>query len=125
MSARSFIYSTAPPPAIAAAACEVINHLLPGEAGESRRKKLWPLLNRFAGRIGVSPPQSAIIPVIIGSEDAALTRSAQLLAQGFLIPAIRYPTVARGTARLRITITAAHKSEDVEALAGVLRAGPP
>jgi 7-keto-8-aminopelargonate synthetase-like enzyme len=61
-------------------------------------------------------PQSAILPVILGSEEAALEASKQLLEQGFLIPAIRYPTVARGTARLRITLSAAHTAEEVAAL---------
>ena len=68
----------------------------------------------------LAPPQSAVIPVIIGSEAAAMERSAALLDQGFLIPAIRYPTVARGSARLRVTLTAAHTPEDVDALAAAL-----
>ena len=66
-------------------------------------------------------PQSAIIPVIIGGEQAAVECSARLLESGFLIPAIRYPTVARGSARLRVTITAAHEADDVAALADALK----
>jgi 8-amino-7-oxononanoate synthase len=120
--ARSFIYSTAPPPAVAAAACEVITHLLPGEDGEARRTLLWRHLSRFAQRMGerIHAPQSAIIPVIVGGEAEAMQLSARLLEEGFLIPAIRYPTVARGSARLRVTLSAAHDDEDVEALAVAL-----
>ena len=120
--ARSFIYSTAPPPAVAAAATTVISRLLPGSFGDHRRRILEDLIQRFAalmqGRI--TPPQSAILPVIIGSEAAAMARSAALLADGFLIPAIRFPTVARGSARLRVTLTASHTTEEVEALAAAL-----
>jgi 8-amino-7-oxononanoate synthase len=120
--ARSFIYSTAPPPAVAAAACNVVRDLLPGPIGKERREKLWSLLAQFAEQMNgaVQEPQSAIVPLIIGGEAGALERSAALLDAGFLIPAIRYPTVARGAARLRITFTAAHEAEDVEALARVL-----
>ena len=120
--ARSFIYSTAPPPAVAAAACHVLRHLLPGEPGDSRRTKLWGMITLFAERMKMSVrPQSAIIPVIIGGELAAVECSALLLESGFLIPAIRYPTVARGSARLRVTITAAHEADDVAALAEALK----
>jgi 8-amino-7-oxononanoate synthase len=120
--ARSFIYSTAPPPAVAAAACDVVRDLLPGPIGKERRAKLWSLLAQFAEQMNgaVQEPQSAVVPLIIGGEAEALERSAALLDAGFLIPAIRYPTVARGAARLRITFTAAHEAEDVEALARVL-----
>jgi 8-amino-7-oxononanoate synthase len=120
--ARSFIYSTAPPPAVAAAACEVVSHLLPGEFGESRRQKLWNMLVHFTESLRgrVEKPSSAIIPVIIGDETAAMECSARLLTDGFLIPAIRYPTVARGSARLRITLSAVHEPADVEALAEAL-----
>ena len=119
--ARSFIYSTAPPPAIAATAGYVVQHLLPGECGESRRAKLHSLLALFAEKMKMpNAPQSAIIPVIIGGEQAAVDCSARLLESGFLIPAIRYPTVPRGSARLRVTLTAAHEPEDVMALAEAL-----
>jgi 7-keto-8-aminopelargonate synthetase-like enzyme len=68
----------------------------------------------------IPPPCSAIIPVIIGDEAAAMECSARLLDCGFLIPAIRYPTVARGSARLRITLTAAHEASDADTLAAAL-----
>lgn len=123
--ARSFIFSTAPPPAVAAAACEVVSRILPGAEGEARRERLGQRLKEFATRMsGRVPavPQSAILPVIIGDEAAAMAESARLLAEGFLVPAIRFPTVARGAARLRVTLTAAHAAEDVAALARVLTA---
>ncbi len=119
--ARSFIYSTAPPPAVAAAACHVIRHLLPGDCGESRRSALRSLLTLFAEKLKLpDTPVSAIIPVITGGEQAAVESSARLLEAGFLIPAIRFPTVARGRARLRVTLTAAHDAEDVVSLAAAL-----
>ena len=121
--ARSFIYSTAPPPSVAAAAGVVVRDILPGPDGKERRAKLWRLLAHFAQRMddAVAAPQSAIVPVIIGDEAAAMQRSAELLEAGFLIPAIRYPTVARGAARLRVTLTAAHEAADVDALAAQLQ----
>jgi 7-keto-8-aminopelargonate synthetase-like enzyme len=58
-------------------------------------------------------PASAIVPWIIGNEQEAMQMSADLHEAGFLIPAIRYPTVARGTARLRVTLSADHTEEQV------------
>lgn len=120
--ARSFIYSTAPPPSLASGACEVITNLLPGPEGDGRRAMLWAHLKHFQQRLGdrITAPHSAIIPVIIGDEKAAMECSARLLENGFLIPAIRYPTVSRGRARLRVTLTAAHEPNDVDALADAL-----
>ena len=62
----------------------------------------------------------AIIPVLIGDEAAAIAASAALREQGIFVPAIRYPTVARGRARLRVTVTAAHSRADISELAGAL-----
>lgn len=115
--ARSFIYSTAPPPCIASAAEFVVREILPGPEGESRRASLHQRLAEFAEAVGGISPQSAIVPVILGSEEAALAAGSELMNAGFLVPAIRYPTVARGAARLRITLSASHRSEDVRALA--------
>jgi len=63
---------------------------------------------------------SAIFPHLIGENEAALAASEALLRGGFLVPAIRYPTVPRGTARLRITFSAAHQADDVTALKNAL-----
>lgn len=59
---------------------------------------------------------SAIFPWLVGKEQAALNLAAALQSSGFLVPAIRYPTVAKGAARLRITVTAAHEEPQIRAL---------
>ena len=120
--ARSFIYSTAPPPAVAATAAEIVRRILPAARGDERRARLWENLTRLhAGLQGRIPaPDSAIVPLIIGGEQDAMDLSARLLAAGFLIPAIRYPTVARGSARLRLTLSAAHTGEQIDRLTDTL-----
>ncbi len=112
--ARSFIFSTAPIPAAAAAARAAIE-LLEGDEGPVLLSRLWENLRAF------SPDAvSAIVPVVIGDERLALEASSRLREAGFLVPAIRYPTVARGSARLRVTITAAHSGEQIRQLATAL-----
>jgi 7-keto-8-aminopelargonate synthetase-like enzyme len=117
-SARSFIFSTAPVPASAGAARAGVE-LIRGEEGSRRCKIVWEHAERLSP--GTASP---IIPLIIGDERAALAAADRLREQGFLIPAIRFPTVARGKARLRITVTADHTSEDIVLLKEAL-AGPP
>lgn len=127
-SARSLIFSTAPPPALAAAAREGVAM---ARSGDDRRAHLKLLIARFRDGaraldlpLGVS--DSPIQPLIVGDEARALAISDDLLAQGYLVGAIRPPTVAPGTSRLRITITAGHSEAQVdgllEALAGVMAA---
>ena len=126
--ARSFIFSTAPPPAFAAAATAAVEFLR-SEAGEQRRLLLWDrieLLREVCPEI--SPPivmplpnGSAIHLLQVGDEQAAVDLSRSLQAEGFLVPAIRYPTVARGAARLRITVTAAHTEAQIRQLAEALQ----
>jgi 8-amino-7-oxononanoate synthase len=125
--ARSFIYSTAPPPAIAAAALAAVNFLASSE-GEERRLLLWErirLMQQLLPRAGAKgedvAASSAIFPLIVGDEKAALDLAAALQGEGFLVPAIRYPTVAKGAARLRITVTAAHKASQIEALSEMIK----
>jgi 8-amino-7-oxononanoate synthase len=115
--ARSFIFSTAPVPAAAAAALAGIK-IAQSTEGETRRAQLRQRLNEFKSAIGheQSTAFSPIIPLIIGDEANALAAAAQLREQSIFIPAIRYPTVARGAARLRITLTASHTHRDVEQL---------
>lgn len=117
--ARSFIYSTAPPPAIAAAATWVVTKLFPSTHGEQLRRQMWENLDVLTKAIPelFPAPQSAILPWIIGSEAAALAMSQRLEASGYLIPAIRYPTVPRGKARLRISVNAAHTEKELLGLA--------
>jgi 8-amino-7-oxononanoate synthase len=125
--ARSFIYSTAPPPAIVATGFAAVDFLAsPG--GEKRRLLLWErirlmqeLLPRTEFNEKHVAPCSAIFPWIVGEEQAALNLAAALQRDGFLVPAIRYPTVAKGTARLRITVTAAHEEAQIEALCETIK----
>jgi glycine C-acetyltransferase/8-amino-7-oxononanoate synthase len=126
--ARSFIYSTAPPPAIAAAALAAVNFLSSSE-GEKRRLRLWErirlmrkLLSPLTSQVSPSGDfGSAIFPLIVGDPQAALNLASALRDKGFLVPAIRYPTVARGSARLRITVTAAHEENQVRSLSEAIR----
>lgn len=109
--ARPFIYTTAPPPALAHAALAALD-LVRSAEGKALRKKLFQNINLLCEN-----HPSAILPIIIGENQAALAASAALAEKGFLAPAIRYPTVPRGTARLRITLSAGHPSEVVASLA--------
>ncbi|HMP83182.1 MAG TPA: 8-amino-7-oxononanoate synthase [Verrucomicrobiota bacterium] len=121
--ARSFIFSTAPVPAAAAAATAGIKVVQSSE-GKSLNEQLAMLVGSFQSAIGnrQSAIPSAILPFVIGDESAAVAFAATLREQGLFVPAIRYPTVARGSARLRVTLTAAHSTEDVQALAKALDA---
>ncbi|PYI95740.1 MAG: 8-amino-7-oxononanoate synthase [Verrucomicrobia bacterium] len=132
--ARSFIYSTAPPPAIAAAALAAVNFLSSSE-GETRRLLLWERIRLMrklllpSARKAInyqlstinSNEGSAIFPLLVGDEQKALNLAAALKTEGFLVPAIRYPTVAKGSARLRITVTAAHQEDQIRSLSEAIR----
>jgi 8-amino-7-oxononanoate synthase len=115
--ARSFIFSTAPLPAQSAAAIAAIE-LLQSQEGEDRRTQLWARVDQLKNGLITSQwktaiLKSAIVPLIVGEETRAVRMAAALQDAGLLIPAIRYPTVARGEARLRLTVTAAHTLEDL------------
>ncbi|HEX4139793.1 MAG TPA: 8-amino-7-oxononanoate synthase [Candidatus Methylacidiphilales bacterium] len=118
--ARSFVYSTALPPGVIAASHAAVK-LARGDEGAALRGKLGGRIARFhagvPGRWKVHVTStSAIQPLICGEAAAALAMAAQLRERGFLIPAIRYPTVARGSARLRVTLSAAHEEGEIDAL---------
>jgi 8-amino-7-oxononanoate synthase len=118
--ARSFIFSTAPVPAAAAAATAAIR-LVQSDEGEVHRARLWQNVDQTKNALinagwPLPPVQSAIIPLMVGDELKAVELATALRGQHMLIPAIRYPTVARGAARLRLTVTAAHTPEDIAAL---------
>jgi 8-amino-7-oxononanoate synthase len=115
--ARSFIYSTAPPPALAHAAIASLA-LIRSAEGRSLRAKLQTNIARLA------PQSTPVIPRLLGSNEAALAAASDLEQAGFLVPAIRYPTVPRGTARLRISVSAAHSAEALLSLAAGLGALP-
>jgi 8-amino-7-oxononanoate synthase len=123
--ARSFIYSTAPSPAVAAAALAAID-FLDSPAGERRRQTLRRNLAQFAEELpaifgGGRKVQSAIIPVVLGSATAALEAAQNLVDKGYFVPAIRYPTVPKDAARLRVTISARHSANQISGLCGLLR----
>jgi len=119
--ARSFIFSTAPVPAAAAAATAGIR-LVMSAVGQERRATLWQRVAELNS--GLNPAgracQSAIVPLIIGDEAKAVGAAAALHEKGVFVAAIRYPTVARGTARLRVTLSAAHTRDEVDQLADTL-----
>jgi 7-keto-8-aminopelargonate synthetase-like enzyme len=120
--ARSFIFSTAPVPAAAAAALAGLQ-LIQSSEGQVRRQRLFGLIEQLESDLphqrNMSEMRCPILPLLIGDENEATKTAAALREQGFFIPAIRYPTVARGKARLRLTVTAAHTPE---AVAGLLAA---
>lgn len=128
--ARSFIFTTAMSPAMAQAAANnlkfIENHPERVLQLQENVKIFWDALQK-AGAIPDSnqsaiAPQSAIIPIIIGDEAAALRASAELLEKGILIPAIRYPTVAKGQARLRASLMATHTKEELQDAATAIAA---
>jgi 8-amino-7-oxononanoate synthase len=99
--------------------------LVQTKEGEMRRCRVWDLVNRLKTGLmrglGLVPPtQSTIIPLVVGGEAQAVGLARALQTAGIFVPAIRYPTVARGTARLRLTLTAAHRESDVDRLLDVL-----
>jgi 7-keto-8-aminopelargonate synthetase-like enzyme len=123
--ARSFIYSTAPAPAVAAAATAAVEFMM-SSSGERRRQNLRANLGHFADEMphlfkGGKKVMSAIVPIVLGPAAAAV-EAAQLLAdKGFFVPAIRFPTVAKDAARLRVTISARHSAKQISALCALLR----
>jgi 8-amino-7-oxononanoate synthase len=118
--ARSFIFSTAPSPAVAAA-CRAALRVVQSPEGELLRERLQEHLRLLAQELPLpAMPRSAIVPLILGSEECALSEAARLLKFGFFVPAIRYPTVPRNTARLRITLSAVHESDQIRELAAAL-----
>ena len=119
--ARSFIFSTAPVPAAAAAATAAIR-MVQSDEGAARRELLCSNIGEFQSAMGRRPPAipSAIIPFIIGDETRAVEAAARLRGQNFFVPAIRYPTVARGQARLRVALSAAHTAAEIHQLAAAL-----
>tara|TARA_Y100000766_G_scaffold80998_1_gene68939 strand:+ start:7828 stop:8982 length:1155 start_codon:yes stop_codon:yes gene_type:complete len=108
--ARSFIYSTAPMPSQAAAALEGLR-IIQSNEGDLRRKKLKKNITSLCDKLNLDIPAGAIIPIIIGDEETALKKSKDLMKSGILAPAIRYPTVAKGSARIRITISSNHTKD--------------
>lgn len=108
--ARPFIFTTAPPPAAAAAALAALR-IVRSPEGESLRRRLRTLVER------VKPGHpSPIVSFVMGEESAALKASRLLLELGFLVPAIRPPTVPAATSRLRLSLSAAHTDDQLDRL---------
>jgi 8-amino-7-oxononanoate synthase len=118
--ARSYIFSTALPPADAAAALTAIRIVrsAEGDALVGRLESLVQMMTESGFAPSAHP--SPIIPVILGSEQAAVDASTNLFARGLWVPAIRPPTVPVGTSRLRVTLSAAHRDADVSRLIDAL-----
>jgi 8-amino-7-oxononanoate synthase len=116
--ARPFIYSTGLPPGTVAAAIAALDLIErdPAYAAEPLRKA-----RLFTRALNRPEAESAVVPIIVGAADAALAASELLANQGFLVVAIRPPTVPQGTARLRFAFTAQHPDDEIERLAGIVR----
>jgi 8-amino-7-oxononanoate synthase len=130
--ARTYIYTTALPPAVAAATRAALRV---SEKESWRREKVLALAARFRAGLedaghgtaatstavaGTVPAATTIVPVVVGDEARALAVSAALETRGFLVAAIRPPTVPAGTSRLRVTLSAAHEEAQVDALIAAL-----
>ncbi|QBM16266.1 8-amino-7-oxononanoate synthase [Marinobacter sp. JH2] len=120
--ARTYIYTTAMPPAMAAATCASLDLI---EADDQRRTHLNGLIARFregAQALGyeLMPSYTPIQPIMIGGNEEALALSQTLERQGVMVTAIRPPTVPEGQARLRVTLSAAHNEEHVDRLLAAL-----
>jgi 8-amino-7-oxononanoate synthase len=116
--ARTFVYSTALPPAVVAAAIAAVDLITanPGLAAAPLAKA-----RTFTARAGLAPAKSQIVPLIVGAAEAALAAARLLETEGFLVVPIRPPTVAPGTARLRFAFTARHDDNDIARLADLVR----
>lgn len=122
--ARPYIYTTAAPPAVAHALLTSLA-IIGSEEGHARRQHLQELIKHFqrelrlcSGRLLAS--NTAIQPVVLGENAAALAAASSLFQQGIWVPAIRPPTVPVGTARLRVTLSAAHHMDDLAILLDAL-----
>jgi 8-amino-7-oxononanoate synthase len=118
--ARPYIYTTAAPPALAHALLASLE-IIQGDEGASRRAHLQALIQQLHRDLklkkwSLMPSSTAIQPIIIGENAPAMQAAAMLYEQGIWVPAIRPPTVPVGTARLRMTLSAAHTQEDVASL---------
>jgi len=122
--ARSYIYTTASPPALAEAARASLDIINTRPELREQLKNNIQYFRNCCHQTGVKllNSQTAIQPVIIGDTQATVEMSTQLLSKGILITAIRPPTVPQGTARLRITLSAAHSRAHIDKLASALNA---
>jgi 8-amino-7-oxononanoate synthase len=120
--AKSYVYSTPAPPALSATLSASLKLI---EQGDDLRANLRHLIAALKQHLHLKtwrlmPSETAVQPLLVGSNDAAVRLSKYLQSQGILVPAIRPPTVPLNTARLRISLSAAHKTQDVVKLAEML-----
>ncbi len=120
--ARTYIYTTALPPAVAEATRASLRIVREEDWRRERLQQLTAQFQRGVTELGLKmmPSSTAIQPLVLGSEDAALNAAEVLQARGILVPAIRPPTVPAGTARLRITFSALHETHHVDRLLDAL-----
>jgi 8-amino-7-oxononanoate synthase len=123
--ARPLIFSTALPPALACAALASLR-ILSGPEGDQKRARLWDNIRRFATGLraaGIEAREdSPIFPVMLGAPERAVAAASRLREQGFLVKAIRPPTVPPGTSRLRFALSAAHTDAHIDSALAALRA---
>jgi 8-amino-7-oxononanoate synthase len=117
--ARSLIYSTGLPPPVVAAAIAGLDIMI---AEPERVATVLAKARRFTVGLGLPAAESAIVPIVLGASETALAASAALAERGFLVTAIRPPTVPHGTARLRVTFSAAHDDRDIDRLVDAIAA---
>ena len=120
--ARSYVYSTPAPPALSATLIQSVTLI---EQGDDLRAHLQHLIATLKANLQLKnwvlmPSDTAVQPLVIGNNHAAVSLSEHLQKLGFLVPAIRPPTVPKNTARLRISLSAAHSEQDVIKLASAL-----
>lgn len=122
--ARTYVYTTAMPPMLAAALLESLQQI---EAATARRDRLQRHIQTLRAGLNSLPrwhlldSATPIQPLVIGENAEALKVSGKLLEQGLLVPAIRTPTVPKGSARLRISLSAGHSEAEVDALIAAIR----
>ena len=118
--ARPFIYSTGLPPGVVAASVTALDLIAsdPALVAAPLRKASF-----FCAHLNLPAPESCIVPILLGAPERALAASRLLEDEGFLVTAIRPPTVPEGTARLRLTFSAGHDDGDIERLAEIVREG--
>ena len=116
--ARSFVYSTGLPPGAVAAATKALEII---RSDSERISRPRTLARRFTRELGLLRAESAIVPIVIGSSARTLAASNALRESGYLVAAIRPPTVPHGSARLRFTFSATHSDDDCDSLIAAVR----
>ncbi len=121
---KSYVYTTAQPPMLAKAILASLNLI---EAEAWRRKHLAELADHLKSGIGdaLMPSNTPIQPLVVGASEAALKLSAKLMESGMIVPAIRPPTVPKGSSRLRISLSASHTFEQLDRLIKALKDAAP